>query len=319
MLAYLSRWILPLTLVCTAVAVDPNDPLYENAQKSYFEAIRVPEAWNKAHGVLSQRRATVALIDSGIRADHEDLKGNLVTGYNVMDKNTDTHDRAGHGTAMAGIIGAVTNNGKGIAGITDHISIMPICVYGEIPLADFAKSIDYAINAKVDVILLAAGFEVRSPIIEAALARATQANIPFVCSSGNEGRNISEPGQSRYPCQHSTTSDGVICIAGTREASMNLHVKSNYAPFIDVAAPANAVTTTMSGKYTSVQGTSGSAAIAAAVIAMLKSVAPRSLSVKEIKDIIRTTSTLGVKSYDGTQSMPFGRLDAFKAIEKVLR
>ncbi|KAF4651877.1 hypothetical protein FOL47_011384, partial [Perkinsus chesapeaki] len=288
-------------------------------QGSTLRAVRVPAAWAKARSIPSQKKVTVALVDSGIQAGHEDLKSNIVTGYNVMDKNADTQDTTGHGTAMAGVVGAVTNNDKGISGVADHIKLMPIRVYGTIAFRHFSDAINYAVDSKVDLIILSASWKPKNAAVEASITKATQANIPLICASGNRGKNVSLPGETSYPCEYSKTLDGIICVSGTDNAGMNLHSKSNYAPFVDVAAPANVYSTTLSGGYDSFAGTSGSAAIVAGVIAMMKSVAPRPLSVKEIKSIIISTSTPGVKSFDGKAPMPFGRLDALRTMEKVIR
>ncbi|EER08803.1 subtilisin, putative, partial [Perkinsus marinus ATCC 50983] len=62
-------------------------------------------------------QVTIAVIDDGIEASHPDLKGVVIEGYNVVDKNSNTSPRGPHGTLMAGVIGAIRNNRIGIAGI----------------------------------------------------------------------------------------------------------------------------------------------------------------------------------------------------------
>ncbi|MGH9011043.1 MAG: S8 family serine peptidase, partial [Acidimicrobiia bacterium] len=103
----------------------PNDPDYSATQASYLSAIGVPSAWDMTTG---SEGVVVAVLDSGIDASHPDLAGRVVAGRNVVDSNDDTTDRSGHGTSMAGIIGAATNNALGVAGVAWAAKIMPVKV-----------------------------------------------------------------------------------------------------------------------------------------------------------------------------------------------
>jgi len=92
----------------------PNDPYFESAE-SYFDTIRVPQAWDLSHG---SRAITIAVVDTGV-APVGDLARQLQPGRNVVADNTDTRDDStvSHGTLVAGIAAATTNNGIGIAGV----------------------------------------------------------------------------------------------------------------------------------------------------------------------------------------------------------
>ena len=87
--------------------------------------IDAPAAWDRSTGSSS---VTVAVIDTGVEDDHEDLADNLLTGYNVIDLSSDVEDTSphSHGTAVTGIIAAIGNNGKGVAGVTWNTKILPI-------------------------------------------------------------------------------------------------------------------------------------------------------------------------------------------------
>ncbi|KAF4677997.1 Suppressor of the cold-sensitive snRNP bioproteinsis mutant brr1-1 [Perkinsus chesapeaki] len=309
-------------LIC-AIAISslhgayPNDEYYWAEQRDYFNAIRVPRAWRKCRGHKRSIK-TVAIIDSGMDSTHPDLKANAVVGYNVVDKNTDTHDRANHGTAMAGVIGAVINNTIGIAGITDYVNLIPIYDGEIVSDKHAADAIDYAVRAQADVIFYSS--RQREPFggrVTAALKKASQAGIPFVCPAGNDGKNISEPGNAAYPCKYTRSMDVVICVAATFEDSMVLRKRSNYAPFIDVAAPGGTFTTAPKGGYSPSRGTSPAAAIVAGVIAMMKSVGKSPLTVKEVKSILKETGVPGVTT-PGAVPVGFGRLDVWNAIKRVL-
>ncbi|KAF4663302.1 hypothetical protein FOL47_005825 [Perkinsus chesapeaki] len=150
----------------------------------------------------------------------------------------------------------------------------------------------------------------------AALQSASKAGIPFICSSGNDGLDISKPGNQRYPCEYAKTIDGVICVAATVIKEMELLEISNYAPYINAAAPGYAFSTDLNGKYVARAGASCSAAMVAGVVTMMKSVSKEPLSVQAINSIIKETSTPGIER-KGVQ-MDFGRLDALAAVKRVL-
>ncbi|KAF4667693.1 Suppressor of the cold-sensitive snRNP bioproteinsis mutant brr1-1 [Perkinsus olseni] len=316
-MAFASRLLFSV-LVSEMAGGFPNDPGYIKYQQHYFQAVQIPGAWELLQQDPNHKVTTIAIIDSGMKSDHPDLKDNAVVGYNVVDKNTDTHDREGHGTKMAGIAGAVINNGIGGAGTALSVRLMPI-YNGGLPFNDhyIAEAIKYAVGAKADVILFAAGSN--KPFDDEATAAITQAetaNIPLICSAGNEGQEIGQ-GNHVFPCEYTKTIDGVICVAGTLEDTMNLFVKSNYASFIDAAAPATALMTTYDGGYVVNSRVSNSAAMVAGIVAMMKSVSPSALTVKQVKEAIKHTSDPGVKRSGGKVTMPFGRVNAYKAVKSM--
>src|ERR671922_607231 len=89
-----------------------------------MQKIRARAAWAAGTG----KGVTVAIIDSGVDPNHEDLAKNIVGGYDVVDKDFDPRDEEGHGTHVAGIVAAVANNGLGVAGVAPAAKIMPIRV-----------------------------------------------------------------------------------------------------------------------------------------------------------------------------------------------
>ncbi len=95
-----------------ATEVVPDDPLFESQWA--LETIDAAKAWEVTTGNQS---VIVAVIDAGINANHPDLSGKVVPGRNIIKQNNDTLDDHGHGTAMAGVIAAATNNTIGMAGL----------------------------------------------------------------------------------------------------------------------------------------------------------------------------------------------------------
>jgi len=103
----------------------PNDPYFESSEP-YFSTIRMPQAWDVSHG---SRRVTVAIVDTGV-APVGDLTSQLLPGRNIVADNTDARDDStvSHGTLVAGIAAATTNNGIGIAGVGWDVSVLPVKV-----------------------------------------------------------------------------------------------------------------------------------------------------------------------------------------------
>src|SRR5207249_4254610 len=117
-----------LALAAPAEAATPNDFVDQQAS---FRAIRAIEAWGYATG---DPALIVAIIDGGLDLDHPDLAPNVWTdsdgthGWNFADGNADVSDGLGRGTHLAGIIGAVGNNGIGMAGLCWRVKLMPLKV-----------------------------------------------------------------------------------------------------------------------------------------------------------------------------------------------
>ena len=114
------EWVEPNALL-EPVAV-PDDPRFEDAW--HLGALGAPSAWDLSTGA----GVTLAILDSGVDPNHPDLEGKLVPGYNFYDGNSDTRDVFGHGTRVAGVAAADTNNGIGVASIGWGAQLMPIRV-----------------------------------------------------------------------------------------------------------------------------------------------------------------------------------------------
>ena len=99
-----------------------NDAYYSS--EWHLQTIGAPTAWNSSIGA----GVTVAILDSGVDATHPDLQGQLVPGWNFYDNNSNTSDVYGHGTLVAGVVGAIGNNGIGVAGVAWGARIMPVRV-----------------------------------------------------------------------------------------------------------------------------------------------------------------------------------------------
>src|SRR5581483_4369847 len=98
----------------------PDDPMYVN--QWHLQQIQAEAAWNISKGAA----APVAVIDSGVDDNHPDLQARIIRGWNFVARNANTSDVTGHGTAVAGAVGATGNNSMGVSGVTWHGPIMPL-------------------------------------------------------------------------------------------------------------------------------------------------------------------------------------------------
>ncbi|KAF4753035.1 Suppressor of the cold-sensitive snRNP bioproteinsis mutant brr1-1, partial [Perkinsus olseni] len=217
-------------------------------------------AWQALKG-RPLREVVLAVIDSGVDFRHEDLAGNIFSyencshGYNFYDNNNDVSDAEVHGTGIAGILGAVTNNGVEVAGIAP-VKIMPVKVFGPGPSgsdADAIKGLNYAIENGADLSTHSYGGKTDSLILGIAIETAALRGHLVVAAAGNKGSDISV--NKQYPCAW-TEQVEMPCVASS-DRNGHLTSSSNYAPYVDIAAPGDRVFTTKPGnKYGFFSGTS---------------------------------------------------------------
>ena len=165
-----------------------------------------------AHSVSTGAGAVVAVVDSGVQADHPDLAGRVGQGYDFVQHDATPQDGNGHGTHVSGIIAAATGNGIGVESVAPGATIMPVRVLDDSGAGntdDVARGVDYARTHGADVINLSLGSEV--PLVgasggdafDAAVHRALAAGIVVVAAAGNNGVPV---------CEQPAASDGLLCV-----------------------------------------------------------------------------------------------------------
>lgn len=252
-----------------------------------------------SHDVESYSKVKVAVVDTGVDLTHLDLKGKLIPGYDVVKKTSKVTDNDGHGTHVAGIIGAVTNNSIGISGLTTKIKIMPVGIFhyegsaGAYMASEdhIAEGIDWARSHGANIINLSLGGGENSPLVAAAVKRAVAAGVTVIAAAGNDGyRNINYP--AALP---------EVIAVGAINQSNGLAEFSNYGPQIDLVAPGVEIRSTFpmkTGMYLTSSGTSMSAPFVSGLAAMIKAKYPR-LTPQKIKWKIQSTCTdLGKPGWD---------------------
>ncbi len=295
----------------------PNDPRYADqywldntgqfiGQLGTIGAdINATEAWDLSIG---SRSVIVAVIDTGIDIDHPDLIPNLWTnpgeipgnnidddgngfvddvhGYDFGEGDGNPDDRAGHGTAVAGTIGAAGNNGQGVTGVNWNVSLMGLKIadrFGNLTLAAIIGAHDYAtmmINRGFNIVAsnnsygaFRSEFYADAPTgfsgERDAIQRFIDTGATFVAAAGNDTFDNDDPNASHFPSSYNIP--GVISVA----ASDNNDALADFSNFgqrtVTLAAPGVLVlTTTINGGYGFVDGTSFSSPIVAGAVALMQ-------------------------------------------------
>lgn len=298
------------------LAATPNDTRFSELYG--MQKISAPAAWDLTTG---SAQTVVAILDTGMKYSHEDLAANVwvnsgeiagngidddgngyvddVYGYDFFYNDSDPLDEHGHGTHVAGTIGAVGNNSLGVAGVNWNVRLMPVKIYNN---TGFGTTSTMLINAYNYVrIMKLRGVNIRvtnnsySGCDEAcgydqatkdALDALGDAGVLNVFAAGNDGRNVET--LPAYPASY--TSPSILSVA----SSTSTDARSGFSNFgttsVDLAAPGSGILSTIMGtaNYGNSSGTSMASPHAAGAAALLSSHNP-SLSAQSLKATLMNT------------------------------
>lgn len=239
----------------------------------------------------------VAVLDTGVDLDHADLQESLLSGgRNVFHSSDVADDDNGHGSHVAGIISAVSNNDIGITGLSSA-SILPVkvsCSDGKGSYGTLISGINYAMENEVHIINVSLGGSVHSPTLKKVMDAATDSGVIIVAAAGNNSSST-----KFYPAAYSS----VIGVAATDELGKRVS-SSNYGDWVDIAAPGHSIYSTVVDGYGYKTGTSMASPVVAGVIAQLLAHDP-SLDLNGLRALFSATSTpieseaLGVGELNG--------------------
>ncbi len=265
--------------------------------------IDVEQAWTQTRGA----GITVAVVDTGVQASHTDLSGRVTTGYNAVNGGTDTTDAAGHGTHVAGIIGATADNGVGVAGVAPAATVLPIKVFSGATAyeSDIADGFAYAGSHGIPVVNASLGGNGTSTVIDSAMA--AYPDTLYVIAAGNSGTDNDV--QPVTPCV--TSLANVLCVGASTMGDTKASFSNFGASTVDLFAPGQAILSTYpSSTYQSLEGTSmaspyvaGTAALVAAHLGLRGSALA-----ERIKATVDHPAALSGLSVTG------GRLNAARAV-----
>ncbi len=297
----------------SALAAEPtkaDDP--ELGKQTYLTQIGAQKAWET---VRSQTERIIAIVDTGIDLDHPDLKGNLVPGTNLVKKGAPPDDDNGHGTSVAGVIGAAGNNGRGVAGILWNAKLMPIKALdenGDGTEQELGEAILYAVKNGASIVVLSVGLHRYSPYMQDIVQYAESKGVLLVAAAGNDGERFKEKAAVKYPAAYPT----VLAVGGVR-ANGTMDPRSNPGSELDVVAPWNVFTTAMGGLYKKEEGTSMAAPQAAAAAALVWAQNP-DFKPYQIRELLRQTAKdIGAPGVDPKSG--YGVLQVDKAIAASLK
>lgn len=249
-------------------AAFPSDPGVR--QQNFWDQMRYPNVYDSFMGVAGviDRSVIVAVIDSGIDLDHQELQSQIwvnageVAGNSIDDDNNgyvddvngyhfvnDTGDPDPdsqfsayniHGTAVAGLIGAA-ENGIGIVGVlSSHIQLMSLNVLGENSSTDsdqVARAIAYAVDNGAHVINMSLAGLSQSSVLQVALQQAVSRGVVVVAAAGNVSQQIS-PTQFYVPAAFAKDIEGVLSVGAVISDNGQLAPYSNYSStYVEIAAP----------------------------------------------------------------------------------
>ncbi len=295
-------------------SVVPNDPLYADGSQPYLSTVRLPEAWDLVRDASSE---VIAVVDTGVDHLHPDLAGRTVPGYNVVNPAepptdypiTNPPSFGGHGTRVAGVAAANTNNGTGIAGAAWTGSIMPIKVFRTNGIAldsDIATGLVWAVDHGARVINLSLGGPGDSPVLHEAIRYATDNGALVVAAGGNSADDTPQ-----YPAAFPE----VLAVGATDSAGV-LTSFSTRGDWIDIAAPGYKITSTIPSSdrrlYLSGDGTSFSAPMVSGVAALVRARFPALTPAQVHARLRETTRDAGPHGID--QFYGHGILDALHAV-----
>lgn len=288
-------------------------------------------AWDITTGSAD---VVVGVIDSGISLSHPDLVDNLWSnpspgilgcppgthGYDFVADDCTPQDTQGHGTAAAGVIGAVGDNGEGVAGVAWDVSLMGLRVFSDESLfpdpgvfSKAAAAVWWAIDARqagvnVRVLSMSFGGEGYSAALRDAIAEAGSLGILAVAGAGNDGRDL-DAGSPFQPCAYDL--DNLICVAATASEDQMTPGSDWGTTSVDLGAPGENIRTTANSGYTYFGATSGAtphvAGAAALVWSEFPSLTPQQVKAKILNNVDPLPSLQG-KTVTG------GRLNLYGAL-----
>jgi thermitase len=298
----------------------PNDPSVSSQWG--LAKIQAPAAWNRTHGSTARR---IAILDTGIDETNADLSGQVVARRDFSGSAFGSADMNGHGTHVAGIAGALTNNSTGVAGVAFNTRLLNGKVMDDTGSGSISMLIDgirWAVANGAEVINMSLGgeedcnpnvwedlFDFGRNELQDAIGEAWAANVVLVATAGNDGDSSQQwPGS----CPN------VLSVANTTSTDA-LAADSNFGTWVDLAAPGSGILSTAlpagsvcanGTRFANCSGTSMAAPHVAGLAALVRT----SCGFTSASNIVsRITSTADQIAGTGT-NWQFGRINALRAV-----
>jgi len=321
----------------------PNDPQFSTNQNSAYNFMKFPQGWDISTGNGS---VIVAVIDTGFKTDHPELTGQFwvnpgenavansvdedlngktddINGWNFYDNNNILlnnscgSDAGSHGTRVTSIIGAITNNGSGMAGVNWNAKVMALRVFSSTCGANtiqITQAIDYAMAMGADVINMSLGGTGNDPSFESKCQQAYNAGIVLVASMGNVGSGITSKDTLVYPAAYPTVIGVGSVTQGLQPSTFSVRGIAPYTTELvavgeNMCVAKNDNTTVCSSDGT---GTSFSSPIVAGLASLLLSKEP-TLTPLQLRTRLQNTAT-DVYTTGKDNDTGYGLVNAYNAL-----
>ncbi len=273
-----------------AVEVDQKVKINAQIQDWGIQSVNAPASWESQ---LTGKGMKIAVLDTGI-SPHEDLM--ISGGVSFTSYTSSYNDDNGHGTHVAGIIGA-KNNSIGTIGVAPESNLFAVKVLdqnGSGYISDIIKGIDWSITNKMDVINLSLGAPNDSIALHQAVDKAYNSGVLVVAAAGNDGASDGSGDTVDYPARYNS----VIAVSAT-DSSNQRGSFSSTGHTVEVAAPGVKVNSTyLNNQYISMSGTSMATPYVAGILALLKQRNPALTAAQLREKLIETTIDIGPEGKD---------------------
>ncbi len=285
----------------------PNDPFY--AREYWTRSVDLEPAWDITTG---SPNVVIGVVDSGVYADHPDLQGRLLPGFNFVDNSTNPKDDSPsqHGTIVSVLAAGRGNDGSGEAGVAWDVKVLPVKVIdseGNGNSSVVANGIRWAADHGATVINLSIGGPDYSQAVAREIGYARSKNITVVAAAGNE------PTERDYPAD-----DQNVITVGASDENNNPADFTSVVNKVDVAAPGAKIALYLPEKSTDLyvtSGTSFSAPIVTGIVALMQSVKPGLRQEEALAALKNTAHDIGTPGPDAQSGA--GLVDAARAIKAV--
>lgn len=282
-----------------------NQPNKVNQEANWGKnTLNIEEIHNNEH--LSGKNISIAILDTGIDVNHEDLE--IQGGVSYISDTSPYEDDNGHGTHIAGIINAKNNN-IGVSGVAPGSSIYSVKVLDKKRSGSYdnvVKGINWSIDHHMDIVVMSLGGMKESEELSKAVKKAKNAGIVLVSAAGNYG--FTNKDFITYPAKYSE-----VISVGSIDKNNKRWLNSSMGKDLDVMAPGvDILSTSPNDEYSQMDGTSMSAAYVAGAVALLLEKEP-SLTPQEVKDLLKSNCIpLGDKFEYGS-----GLIDIVSSISEI--
>ena len=280
---------------------NPDDPGF--AYQWGMTTVQAPQAWDVTTGSSS---INIAILDTGVDVEHPDLADKIVANINFSDSPT-SDDVYGHGTHVAGIAAADTNNGIGVAGLGSDSRIMNVKVLGDTGrgvYSSVASGIVWAADNGADIINMSLGGTADSQALKDAVDYAWSKGVVVVVAAGNNGKS-----DLFYPAAYANC----IAVAAT-DANDERPLWSNYGSWVDIAAPGRQIYSTLAGdSYGYMSGTSMASPLVAGLAALVFTTVSDTNGDGKLNDEVRSRIEATCDNI-GVSGIGHGRINAARAV-----